>query len=127
MIGEWKVYNQVIGAERAYIAGRQLDMSEPLHGGNVEYRGSYERNRTQVQRLCDKLNRIESIDNILDMYGKSATRKDIKEQTNVYLVKELLQCNMEDSSLLAIVERFLFGNEPLSYICECLKCQYENI
>lgn len=50
--------------------------------------------------------KIESINNILEMYGGSATRQDMREKTNVYLVKELLQCNMEDSSLLAIIDAF---------------------
>ena len=126
MMGEWKVYSQVVSGVRLYIVGRQLDMSEPLHGGNVEYRGDYSQDEKQVQSLCDELNHIESIDNILEMYGGSATRQDMREKTNVYLVKELLQCNMEDSSLLEIVERFLSGDETLSYVHELLKCHYEN-
>lgn len=127
MTGEWKTYSQTLDGRRVYIAGRQLNVSEPLHIENVEYRGSYEEDKNQVQILCDKLNRIESLNRILDMYWESATRGDMKEQTNVYLIKELLQCNMEDSSLLTIVERFLSGDETLSYISECLKCHYENL
>lgn len=73
------------------------------------------------------MNKIKQIDNILEIHGGNATRQDIREETNIYLVKELLQCNMEDSSLLAIIERFIAGKETLSYIHDCLKCHYENI
>ena len=76
---------------------------------------------------AEKMDRIESINNILEMYGGSATRQDMRERTNVYLLKEILQCNMEDSSLLAIVERFLHDEETLSYIHTLLIRHYENI
>lgn len=67
---------------------------------------------------------IKRINKILSMYGESAIRYDIQAETNVYLVKELLKCNMEDSSLLAILERFLQGDEPLGYIHDVLKTHY---
>ena len=31
MKSEWKVYSNVIGDEKQYIVGRQLDTSKPLH------------------------------------------------------------------------------------------------
>lgn len=70
---------------------------------------------------------IERINKILVRYGESAMRYDIRAETNVYLAKELLKCNMEDSSLLAILERFLQGNEPLGYIHDVLKTHYQSI
>jgi len=54
--GKWKPYSQVIGEERMYIAGRQLNMDKPLHGGNVEYSGTYTGNRKAVEALCESLN-----------------------------------------------------------------------
>lgn|GEM_PF-5464939 len=32
-------------------------MDKPLHGGNVEYSGTYTENRKSVESLCEKLNR----------------------------------------------------------------------
>jgi len=54
--GAWKAFSQVLGEERKYIAGRQLDMREPLHAGNVEYSGEYTTDRESVERLCERLN-----------------------------------------------------------------------
>jgi len=54
--GTWKVYSNVIGDKKMYIAGRQKDMSKPLHSGNVEYSGEYEVDRDVTQRRVDELN-----------------------------------------------------------------------
>jgi len=56
MKGRWKAYSQVIGDSRLYIAGRQLDLSQPVHGGNIEYSGDYSEDRDAVNELCNKLN-----------------------------------------------------------------------
>ena len=57
MKGKWKAYSgmQIDGVNH-YIAGRQLDLSKPLHGGNVEYHGDYSKDRDAVVALCDRLN-----------------------------------------------------------------------
>ena len=31
----WRVFSQVIEGRRLYIAGRQLDLNKPLHGGKT--------------------------------------------------------------------------------------------
>lgn len=54
--GIWKQYSQVIDDERLYIAGRQLDTSQPLHGGSIEYSGGYTLNREAVEATCKQLN-----------------------------------------------------------------------
>lgn len=59
MKGRWKAYSQYIGDTKKYIAGRQLDMSRPLHGGNIEYSGGYEENKGTVVSLCEELNKEE--------------------------------------------------------------------
>ena len=56
MKGKWKPYSQVIGAEMVYIAGRQLDLAKPLHGGNIEYTGGYTPLRDAIVSLCELLN-----------------------------------------------------------------------
>ena len=56
MKSEWKVYSNVIGDDKQYIVGRQLDTGKPLHGGNVEYKGGYTTNRDVAQDLADNLN-----------------------------------------------------------------------
>ena len=56
--GEWKVFSQVLGSERKYIVGRQLNMSELLHGGNVEYvQGMcYTASESAAESICKTLN-----------------------------------------------------------------------
>ena len=39
-----------------YIAGRQLDLDQPLHGGNVEYSGEYLEDRGAVEMQVAELN-----------------------------------------------------------------------
>lgn len=55
--GKWKPYSQVIGDQYMYIAGRQRDMSQTLHGGNIEYSGEYTANRDVVAVVCEQLNK----------------------------------------------------------------------
>lgn len=59
MKGKWKTYSQYIGDRWLYIAGRQLDMSKPLHGGNVEYANGYTEDEASVVELCERLNAEE--------------------------------------------------------------------
>lgn len=52
----WRVFSQVIEDRRVYIAGRQRDPTQPLHGGNVEYSGGYLEDREAVEKLVAELN-----------------------------------------------------------------------
>lgn len=45
-----------------YISMRVLDPAQPQHGGNVETRGSYTKDRDIVQGLVDRLNESEEGD-----------------------------------------------------------------
>lgn len=56
MEGYWKPYSQMVGDTRMYVAGRQKDMSQPLHGGNIEHAGGYSENRDAIILVCDNLN-----------------------------------------------------------------------
>jgi len=56
MAGSWRVLSQVLGDRRVYIAGRQIDPEQPLHGGNVEYSGVYLEDRDEVVKLVEGLN-----------------------------------------------------------------------
>ena len=58
--GKWKVFGQMIGSEKQYIIGRQLDESKPLHSGNVEYYDGYSENRVAQQIRADHLNEMEA-------------------------------------------------------------------
>lgn len=51
MKSKWKVSSQYINGEKAYIALRILDISQPQHGGNVETKGEYSTDRDSVQAL----------------------------------------------------------------------------
>jgi len=56
MTGQWRVLSQIIDGQRRYIAGRQLDPTQPLHGGNVEYAGGYTTDRELIEILVADLN-----------------------------------------------------------------------
>lgn len=58
---EWKVFSQMIGSEKMYIVGRQLDESKPLHGGNVAYHGGYTDIKEEAQAGADYLNKVEAL------------------------------------------------------------------
>ena len=62
MPGPWRVMSQDIGGGRMYIAGRQIDLNQPLHGGNVEYSEGYLGDRDIVMKRVAKLNGLEVID-----------------------------------------------------------------
>ena len=59
--GEWRLFGQPIGenGEWLYIVGRQRDMGQPLHSGNIEYRGKYT-NKDEAEELKQKLLRGEA-------------------------------------------------------------------
>jgi len=59
MPGPWRVFSQDINYRKMYIAGRQIDPTQPLHGGNVEYYGAYSDNRGEVEALVADLNASE--------------------------------------------------------------------
>lgn len=59
MPGPWRVFSQNINYRTMYIAGRQLDPTQPLHGGNVEYYGAYSENRESVEQQASELNAQE--------------------------------------------------------------------
>jgi len=56
MTGQWRVLSQIIDGQRRYIAGRQLDLTQPLHGGNVEHAGGYTTDRELIEILVADLN-----------------------------------------------------------------------
>jgi len=56
MTGPWQIMSQVINDRKMYIAGRQKDISEPLHGGNVEYYGMYSDNHDRIEQTVAELN-----------------------------------------------------------------------
>lgn len=56
MAGPWRILSQEINGRMMYIAGRQKDLSEPLHSGNVEYHGMYSDNYDRVEALVAELN-----------------------------------------------------------------------
>ena len=58
-LGPWRIMSQEINGRKMYIAGRQLDMDVPLHGGNVKYYGAYSDIRGSVEALVAELNALE--------------------------------------------------------------------
>jgi len=55
--GLWKPYsNHISGMGTVYIAGRQLDITKPLHSGNIEYSGGYSADKEAVDKMCEDLN-----------------------------------------------------------------------
>lgn len=56
MAGPWQIMSQVINDRKMYIAGRQKNPGEPLHGGNVEYSGAFSDNRDEIAELVVALN-----------------------------------------------------------------------
>ena len=56
MPGQWRVFSQFLGGRMVYIAGRQIDLTQPLHGGNVEYSDCYLKDRGVVEKQVAELN-----------------------------------------------------------------------
>ena len=59
MAGPWRILSQDINGRKLYIAGRQLDPAQPLHGGNVVYHGMYSDNHDRVEQTVAELNAAE--------------------------------------------------------------------
>lgn len=57
---EWRVQSNIIGKREMYVAYRLLDVTLPMHGGNIEYSGGYSEDEDAVQRLVDELNAKEA-------------------------------------------------------------------
>ena len=57
--GAWRLFLNYINGEPWYRVGRQRDMDEPLHSGNIEYRGEYTKDKNEAEALKDKLLRGE--------------------------------------------------------------------
>jgi len=58
-ISKWVAYSQHLGGVMQYRAGRIIDTSQPLHGGNVEYFGDYSPDKEAVLKICAALERGE--------------------------------------------------------------------
>ena len=56
MPGQWRVLSQFLGDRRVYIAGRQINLTQPLHGGNVEFFGMYSDNHDRAEQTVAELN-----------------------------------------------------------------------
>lgn len=59
MQGKWVPYSNRIGDKTMWIAGRQKDTREPLHGGNIETSGGYKADKKEIAELCKKKNKEE--------------------------------------------------------------------
>ena len=59
MKGAWRVFSHTIDGEKQYIVGRQIDISEPLHSGNVEFCGEYSTCRGACESAANYLNEKE--------------------------------------------------------------------
>lgn len=59
MACDWQIMSQVINDRKMYIAGRQKNLTQPLHGGNVEYRGMYTDDHDAVEQRVAELNAAE--------------------------------------------------------------------
>ena len=57
--GIWKVFSQNIDGKKMYIVGRQIDMTNPLHSGNMEFCGDYTSDRAACEKVADYLNEKE--------------------------------------------------------------------
>jgi hypothetical protein len=55
-VSPWRIFSQDINGRKMYIAGRQLDPAQPLHGGNVRYYGGYSDGRGSIEALVAELN-----------------------------------------------------------------------
>ena len=55
----WKVQCNPIGGKYYYIAYRILDVSKPVHSGNIEHYGEYSENQAEIKKLVAELNAKE--------------------------------------------------------------------
>lgn len=59
MKSKWFVQCNPIGGEYHYIASRVLNTSETVHSGNLEHCGNYSKDKSEVQKIVDRLNEEE--------------------------------------------------------------------
>lgn len=60
MRGKWERTCMVLDDVYKHIATRILDISEPIHGGNIEHIGGYTSDKESVEKLCNYLNELEA-------------------------------------------------------------------
>lgn len=63
MKSEWYVSCMKINGDYEYIAQRVLDITKPVHSGNVERYGAYTTDRKTIENLVKELNERERDDN----------------------------------------------------------------
>lgn len=96
MKGQWKPYSNRIGQTTMYIAGRQLDMNQPLHSGNIEHHGDYTTDRESAHILCVKLNcQTEPEIKTITLHCKNCKSIDAihSEHTEESYLKETTTCH----------------------------------
>lgn len=59
MKSKWYVANNYVGGEHLYIAMRTRDTSKVQHAGNVETYGNYSKDKEEIQRIVNMLNKEE--------------------------------------------------------------------
>lgn len=56
----WKVQCNPINGKYMFIAFRIIDVSKPIHSGNIEHYGECSENKEEIQKLVDELNAKEA-------------------------------------------------------------------
>ena len=54
--GKWKVFSNPICGEKFYRVGRVIDTDKPVHSGNIEYAGDYNRDKEACEKIASVLN-----------------------------------------------------------------------
>lgn len=60
--GKWKVFSNPICGEKFYRVGRIIDTDKPVHSGNIEYAGDYNRDKEACEKIAAVLNAKEAHD-----------------------------------------------------------------
>ena len=58
--GKWKVFSNPICGEKFYRVGRVIDTDKPVHSGNIEYAGDYNRDKEACEKIAAVLNAKEA-------------------------------------------------------------------
>ena len=87
MKGKWKVSHNYAGGEKLIQVYRQLDVMEPDHAGNREYKPGFFETDEEAQALADSLNTkhwiaAETIDKALTLAQLNITKPML--QTGAY-------------------------------------------
>ena len=64
--------NYISGVGMQYIASRIIDLSKPVHSGNIEHHGAYSSDRAQVERVVAELNAAE-VEKEVKRFGERRT------------------------------------------------------